>query len=437
MRSEPGRLARRLSAWASTGLALIAALLLGLPARADEACAADAAAVVGFLRGNDAGVVEELAQDGPARLDALDAELGRAAASAQGTAACADVLGSHLRAVRPGQLSLQWSGLPAAASALPPASAPVLPFEVSLQSGLPVLTLRSLSTAYQAELHAVIARMAPRWRQAGRLIIDLRGQTEAGSDGVWEPLRDLALGSAIELHGVRWWATPANAQVLDETLARFPDASGAWREAMQARIAALRAAPAGSWLPVGPASMRYEPPQAAQAIRHVALIVDRSCRDSCEQLVMELRGASNVVVWGRATLGALDAGNPGRHALPGGRATLTYAMSLTQRPRALQVDGKGIAPARDLGEVAPERWRAAVAACDLQWPCAEPPPRVAERRSTGSRSKASARSTGGKAGSKKSRAGTTRKSSRTTSSAAPSRSGKAKVKAGDRKSPRR
>jgi hypothetical protein len=429
MRCESLRVLTRLTRLGLVGL--VAALSLVLPARADEACVADAKNVSTYLRVNDAGVVEELQQQGPQRLDGLDAQLLPQAAQAQSLAACAELLRRHLQAVRPGHLSLDWTGLPPAVAAAAPSDAANLPFELRQVAGVPVLILRSFSTAYQNELHAVIARLGDTWRRGGRLVIDLRGNT-GGADSVWSPLLDLTLGSPITVYGVRWWATPANAQALGEMAQAAGDASAEWRETVSARAQKLRSAASGSWLAFGPVSATYEPPHAARAIAHVALVVDKGCAGSCEQMVMDIGGARNVTIWGQPTLGMLDAGNLGRYSLPGGRAQLNYALSMTQRPRAQQVDGKGITPARDLGDVPAERWMATVAACDLQWPCAQPPVRVAPPRS-GVRGKAGKGGAAAPAkGRKGSRAGTAGKPS---ARASGSRAGAVKVASNSRKAP--
>ena len=362
-------------------MALASALAMsGASALADELCRADAQFIGDYLRRNDAGVAAELERDGPARLALLDKQTLLDAVAAPDLASCARTLQTHLLQLRPGNLKLTWNPTFAANLGLlsgvanPQVPSPAVPIELArTKSGIQVLRLRSFAPELETTVHAVIARNGPIWRSQGRLLIDLRGNV-GGVDRVWAPLRDWVLAQQAKQYGVRWWATPDNAQAVQNFVIETPGLSSEMVQAIQARATSLREATPSSWVNALEASqvaaLTYTPPdQGEKAIGQVAILIDGSCAGSCEQLVLDLRQSPNVTIWGEHSQGLLDASNLAKVALPSGRSVLHYALSMTQRPPEQWVDRNGIKPQIDLSMVPSVQWQDRALACDLQLPC--------------------------------------------------------------------
>ena len=72
----------------------------------------------------------------------------------------------------------------------------------------------------------------------------------------------------------------------------------------RARSLSLADAPPQTWVDNGGATMTYDPPNNGEnAIERVGILIDKSCSDSCEQLVLDLCQSTNVTVWGERSQG--------------------------------------------------------------------------------------------------------------------------------------
>jgi hypothetical protein len=224
---------------------------------------------------------------------------------------------------------------------------------VRLDRNTVVLRLRTFGYEDIATVQGVIAAATPALDHTDNLVLDLRDNS-GGSDFAWQGLLPLVYTGPIHAVATSLYSTPDNIARLEEQEAN-PSLSPAVRAWLQNEIAMMRAHP-------GEFVRQPDPTYTAERVlpypKRVAVLVNRGCASSCEQLVLALRQSKKVTIYGEPTAGALDYANLVAAEVPGGQFDLVYPVSRSQRLPAEPVDGRGIAPdvAIPSGEEFPVAW---------------------------------------------------------------------------------
>jgi hypothetical protein len=330
------------------GLALAFGVWLQSEAHARSAalqCLADLDDAKAFISVNDAGADLMLADHGGAIAQAYEAaRLG--AAQAEDDETCFRLLENYLRAWRTGHLgvarTLQDTALgPAARPDAHAENDPRLPRLQSLDTKTLVLTLPSFLEPYGPVLRRFLDQQRPILESHRYWIIDVR-DNEGGSDSTFEPLLPWLLDGEMRTQSVEYLATPANIKAQGD-ICGFVDDAATCREAMAPTVEAMKRVPAGTFVHIGAKVLVQHLESEPHHPERVVVLTDRSCASSCEQFVLEARGAPRVKILGRPTAGMLDVSNLRPHTLPSGRL-LFYATTRSTRLPDMRIDGIGIAP---------------------------------------------------------------------------------------------
>jgi hypothetical protein len=210
---------------------------------------------------------------------------------------------------------------------------------VRLDGNTVVLRLRTFGYADIAAVQGVIAAAAQAVDRTDNLVLDLR-DNPGGSDFAWQGLLPLVYTGPIRGVATSLYSTPDNIARLEEQQAN-PSLSPAVRAWLQNEITQMRAHP-------GEFVRQPDPTYTAERVlpypKRVAVLVNRGCASSCEQLVLALRQSRKVTIYGEPTAGAVDYTNLVAATVPGGQFELVYPVSRSQRLPAESVDGRGIAP---------------------------------------------------------------------------------------------
>lgn len=334
---------------AAVGLGLGLCLGQAMAQSVGESCSRDLEALPGFILENDAGGRDLLALRGEAALAAALQTARAAAAQAQDEKACMASLGSYLRSWRKGhlwvenQVKTDSADEPGAVGA---ASAVSLEPDLRLLSPrTALLTLRSFAPAQREALQRLLIGQRKALQQRPNWIIDLR-YNEGGSDTSFMPLLPWVVSGEMAVVGVEWLATPANIRAQEQVCARYAPGDKDCIEQTGKLVARLRQVAPGSFAQLDEAATAYSsvPAQPGPRPQRVAVLMDKDCASSCEQLLLTLRQSFAVKLLGRPSYGALDYSNVRPLDLPSGQRQLWYATSRSRRLPAMPVDAIGVLP---------------------------------------------------------------------------------------------
>lgn len=351
---------------------LVVALAIVLPVSAFAAetpytpagCVADLDDMDAFIRANDAGAADALADHGAAIEQAL-ARARQEAAQAPDMKTCGKLLHGYSRAWRPGHIAVaptpgnESKDAPQAAKAeAKPATDPRAPRFQVLGKDTILFVIPTFNDAYAATMKKLVARHRAELESHKNWIIDVR-DNGGGSDSTYAPLMGFLLDGDLRGFRTEYLVTPANLKA-QEAICASTSIKAHCDKQMAPVLEKMRAAAPGSFVRTEEARVEVEKIKLeAKRPARVALLTDRDCGSSCEQFVLEARTSYRVKVVGRPTYGAIDVSNMRPHLLPSGRAQLWYATTRTTRLPDMRIDAIGVAPDILLPKPADEAGRAA------------------------------------------------------------------------------
>jgi len=345
----------------STLRQLCLSLFITLPAAAFAAdgayspaqCVADLDDLNAFIRANDAGAADALADHGAAIEQAL-AKARQEAALAPDMKTCGKLLHGYSRAWRPGHIAVaptpgneskdapQVAKAEAKAEAKPAADPQAPRFEV-LGKDTVLFVIRTFNDRYAPAMKKLVAAHRAELVSHKNWIIDVR-DNGGGSDSTYVPLMGFLLDGDLRGFRTEYLVTPANLKAQEEICAKTSDPAHCNKE-MAPVLAKMRTAAPGSFVREEDDRIEYQKFKLeAKRPARVAVLTDRDCGSSCEQFVLEARTSYRVKVVGRPTYGSIDVSNMRPHLLPSGRAQLYYATTRTTRLPDMRIDTIGVAP---------------------------------------------------------------------------------------------
>lgn len=348
-------------------LSLLVSLPLGTFA-ADGAytpaqCLADLYDLDAFIRANDAGAADALADHGPAIEQALS-KARQEAGEAPDMKTCGKLLHGYARSWRPGHIAVaptpgnegkEEAG--AAQAENRPAADPRAPRFAVLGKNTVLFTIPSFNDRYAPAMKKLVAAHRAELASHKNWIVDVR-DNGGGSDTTYAPLMGWLLDGDLRGFRTEYFVTPANLKAQEEICAKTSDPAGCGK-VIAPVVAKMRSAAPGSFVLAGSQRIEYEKVELeAQRPNRVAVLTDRDCGSSCEQFVLEARTSYRVKIVGRPTYGSIDVSNLRPHLLPSGRAQLYYATTRTTRLPEMRIDTIGIAPDILLPKPADEAGRA-------------------------------------------------------------------------------
>jgi hypothetical protein len=337
---------------------LCLSLLVALPASAFAAdsaytpaqCVTDLDDLNAFIRANDAGAADALADHGPAIQQAFD-KARQDAAQAEDMKTCGRLLHGYARSWRPGHIAVAPTpgnetkevGNSEQQADAQPAADPMAPRFRALGRNTVLFVIPTFNDRYAPAMKKLVDEHRAELASHKNWIIDVR-DNGGGSDSTYAPLMGWLLDGDLRGFRVEYLATPANLKAQEEICAGTSDPAGCSKE-MDPIIAKMRTAAPGSFVLAGTNRIEYEKVKLeAKRPARVALLTDHACGSSCEQFVLEARTSFRVKVVGRPTYGSLDVSNLRPHLLPSGRAQLYYATTRTTRLPDMRIDTIGVAP---------------------------------------------------------------------------------------------
>jgi hypothetical protein len=337
---------------------LCLSLLVALPASAFAAdsaytpaqCVTDLDDLNAFIRANDAGAADALADHGPAIQQAFD-KARQDAARAEDMKTCGRLLHGYARSWRPGHIAVAPTpgnetkevGNSEQQADAQPAADPMAPRFRALGRNTVLFVIPTFNDRYAPAMKKLVDEHRAELASHKNWIIDVR-DNGGGSDSTYAPLMGWLLDGDLRGFRVEYLATPANLKAQEEICAGTSDPAGCSKE-MDPIIAKMRTAAPGSFVLAGTNRIEYEKVKLeAKRPARVALLTDHACGSSCEQFVLEARTSYRVKVVGRPTYGSLDVSNLRPHLLPSGRAQLYYATTRTTRLPDMRIDTIGVAP---------------------------------------------------------------------------------------------
>jgi hypothetical protein len=337
---------------------LCLSLLVALPASAFAAdsaytpaqCVTDLDDLNAFIRANDAGAADALADHGPAIQQAFD-KARQDAARAEDMKTCGRLLHGYARSWRPGHIAVAPTpgnetkevGNSEQQADAQPAADPMAPRFRALGRNTVLFVIPTFNDRYAPAMKKLVDEHRAELASHKNWIIDVR-DNGGGSDSTYAPLMGWLLDGDLRGFRVEYLATPANLKAQEEICAGTSDPAGCSKE-MDPIVAKMRTAAPGSFVLAGTNRIEYEKVKLeAKRPARVALLTDHACGSSCEQFVLEARTSYRVKVVGRPTYGSLDVSNLRPHLLPSGRAQLYYATTRTTRLPDMRIDTIGVAP---------------------------------------------------------------------------------------------
>jgi hypothetical protein len=312
-------------------------------------CVADLDDLNAFIRANDAGAADALADHGPA----IEQAFGKArqdAAQAEDMTTCGRLLHGYARTWRPGHIAVaptpgnetKGEGKDAQADAKP-AVDPMAPRFKVLGKNTVLFVIPTFDDLYAPVMQKLVADNRAVLASHKNWIIDVR-DNGGGSDVTYAPLMGWLLDGDLRGYRTEYFVTPANIKAQEAICARTSDPAHCNKE-MAPVLAKMRTAAPGSFVLSGTDRIEYEKVKLeAKRPARVAVLTDHACGSSCEQFVLEARTSYRVKVIGRPTYGSLDVSNLRPHLLPSGRAQLYYATTRTTRLPDMRIDTIGVAP---------------------------------------------------------------------------------------------
>ena len=168
-----------------------------------------------------------------------------------------------------------------------------------------------------------------------------------GSDSSYTPLMPWLLPDEVVRASTEILATPANIEGWTRVCALSAPGDSECEKSLSDSIARMRKAAPGAYVTMGGSSrMSYGRIEGLEPHRpsRVAILIDRRCASSCEQLALEARQSFTVKLIGQRTYGSLDYSNLRPYDLPSGRRRLWYATTRSTRIPGLMVDVAGVPP---------------------------------------------------------------------------------------------
>ncbi len=315
-----------------------------------QACTQDLVYLPDFLLANDTGAADNRRHRGEPAIAAAQERASREAAAATTNAECEKILDRYLAAWREGHLWVETvakapDGDPAAV-VTPRAKRPQASVRW-LSKTTVLLNFPTFHPSAEAQVRELFKNNGNRLAQTPYWIIDVR-RNDGGSDSTYQPIVQAVVGNSLLYHMVEFLATPANVESTLRVCEMEAPGDADCVKWAQSMVAAMRAAPPGSYVlspDLKSAVIRVEPePPARKRPQRVAVLIDKDCASSCEQLALAMRQSWNVKLMGRRTWGALDYSNLRPHPLPSGQRVLKYATSRSVRLPHLPVDAVGVLP---------------------------------------------------------------------------------------------
>jgi hypothetical protein len=338
---------------------LCLSLFVGLPVSAFAAdiaytpaqCVADLEDLNAFIRVNDAGAADALADHGPA-IEQAFAKAREDAAQAPDMKTCGKLLFGYARTWRPGHIAVaptpgneskEKEQSPSSHADAKPAADPMAPRFKVLGKNTVLFVIPTFNDRYAPAMQKLVADKRAVLASHKNWIIDVR-DNGGGSDVTYAPLMGWLLDGDLRGYRTEYFVTPANIKAQEAICARTSDPAHCSKE-MDPILAKMRTAASGSFVLSGTKRIEYEKVKLeAKRPARVAVLTDRDCGSSCEQFVLEARTSYRVKVIGRPTHGSLDVSNLRPHLLPSGRAQLYYATTRTTRLPDMRIDTIGVAP---------------------------------------------------------------------------------------------
>jgi hypothetical protein len=316
-----------------------------------DQCVADLDDLNAFIRANDAGAADALADHGPAIEQAL-VKARQDAAQAGDMKTCGKLLHGYARSWRPGHIAVaptpgnetkEENKNEQASVQARPAADPMAPRFRALGGNTVLFVIPTFNDRYASAMKKLVEEHRAQLASHKNWIIDVR-DNGGGSDVTYAPLMGWLLDGDLRGYRTEYFVTPANIKAQEEICAEAGD-PGHCREQLAPVIVKMKTAAPGSFVLSGSTRIEYEKVKLeARRPARVAVLTDRHCGSSCEQFVLEARTSYRVKVVGRPTYGSLDVSNLRPHLLPSGRARLYYATTRTTRLPDMRIDTIGVAP---------------------------------------------------------------------------------------------
>jgi hypothetical protein len=316
-------------------------------------CVTDLDDLNAFIRANDAGAADALADHGAAIQQAFE-KARQEAAQARDLKTCGGLMHGYARAWRPGHIAV----VPTPgnegkeskedkenkdAKEVKPAADPRAPRFQALSKDTILFVIPTFNDAYAPAMKKLVASHRAELVSHRNWIIDVR-DNGGGSDVTYAPLMGWLLDGDLRGFRTEYFVTPANLKAQEEICATTSDPAHCNKE-MNPIIAKMRTAAPGTFVLSGDQRIEIEKVKLeAKRPARVAVLTDHHCGSSCEQFVLEARTSYRVKVVGRPTYGSLDVSNLRPHKLPSGRAQLYYATTRTTRLPEMRIDTIGVTP---------------------------------------------------------------------------------------------
>jgi hypothetical protein len=227
-----------------------------------------------------------------------------------------------------------------------------VPFLDGLSDNTLYLRIPSFAFEQKALIDSVLAANDALIRRTENFIIDIRNGT-GGSDASYAGLIPYLYSGPIRSVGVKLRATELNAAGYEAYADMFgrDTEDGRWCLDVASRMRATL----GTWIEMSDMPWSVDSSHTVLPFpQRVGILCNEGNGSTDEQFLIEARTSYKVKLFGRPTMGSLDASNMRQVTSPDGCFQLGYTMSLSHRLPHMPVDVMGIQPDHYLDEGIPE-----------------------------------------------------------------------------------
>jgi hypothetical protein len=319
-----------------------------------QECLIDLKALPEFIKNNDAGGKDIFQEKGELYFSTALQQSEQKIAAVTTEKECLQLLRGYLKVWRKGHLDVEpfataqidtqtsSSAKSSSASANAVSKTDSKPKIQFISAKTLVLSLPDFSPENRKPLIELLDQQRKTLERTPNWIIDVRGNG-GGSDSSYTPLLPWVLVNETHNIGSSWLVTPDNINGQRTLCAKYAPGNKDCIKSLEKAARRMEGQPAGSFVPQYDGDLiKYVSAEKHFHPEKVALVIDKGCASSCEELVLKLRQSFNVKIIGTRTYGALDYSNLRAYSLPSGKRELWYATSRSNRLPHIKIDGNGI-----------------------------------------------------------------------------------------------
>ncbi len=221
-------------------------------------------------------------------------------------------------------------------------STELISFKV-LDSQTAYLAIRSFGGQFGKTLDSAYKVIIPQIKQFENLIIDVRGNG-GGSDANYNALMPLIYSDTIENDYVELFVTEDNRKAYQDMRDYAKAHPEQWGQrgymSWEYRLNQMKNIPVNTFIPISPKGTKSTY-KKEELPKKIAILYDRQCASSCEQLILDALFSRKVVLTGENSGGYIAYGNVMSIQTPCGR---TLRWTTTRKNRDRQFEFVGIPP---------------------------------------------------------------------------------------------